>query len=189
MTFPIRSLYCLACAVLICGPGVEARELDREKTVTTEQVQVGQGLPRTLVVRRRIGTNRVEIMHSSRVLRPDSSSRNLLSTSSFIRLNARGKPIREIDRDSSSSSWWWFGFSYPYYSYYSYRPYYYGSYYPYSYYPYSYYPSTYYSSYYYPTYSYYGYNYVYRPYYGYNWGGYNYSYYGWPYYNNYCSYY
>jgi hypothetical protein len=112
---------------------LQARELDNEKTVSTEQVQLGQSLPKTVVIRTKAGTNQKEVLHSSAVLSKDNGTKLLVSTSSFVKLDKQGKMAGELDNDSSSSSWYfnccssgyypqyyYGGYQYSYVAYYSY---------------------------------------------------------------------
>lgn len=82
-----------------------AREIDNEQTVSTEQIKLGQALPKTLVVRTKVGTHESEVLHLNQVLPPDEKSHHLVSTGSFIKVDSNGKMIGELDRDSSRSSW------------------------------------------------------------------------------------
>lgn len=155
MTNTLRAFILFVAASMV-GFSAGAREIDNEKTISTEQIQLGQDLPRTTVIRMRAGTNEAEVFHSTAALPASDNVKALVSSSSYLNLDSNGRQLGELDRDGSSSAWY---FYYPYY------------YYPYSYYPY---------------YSYYGYRYAYVPYYSYSYYGYNYYYYGWPYYNPYC---
>lgn len=170
--------------VLVAAESAIAREIDREKTVTTEQIHLGQALPKTLVVRIKADTHQVEVLHLNQALKADPKNRQLISTSSFIKVNSKGRMVGELDRDSSSSSWGFYmgypGYGYGYGNGYGYG---YGNGYGYGCGGYSYYSSCYY-----PSYSYCGYNYPYVPYYSYYSAGYYYGYYGWPYTNQYCAY-
>lgn len=154
----LRSLVFIIAAALI-GLTAQAREIDTEKSITTEQIQLGQSLPRTTVVRIMTGASSAnsegpaEVFHSPVALPATEMTRNLVATSSFVKLDSTG---RELDRDGSSSSWFF------------------------------YYPNYWYPNYYYPQYYYYGYQYAYVPYYNYYSYPYNYYYFGWPYYNPYC---
>lgn len=183
MNIIVQSIASTAVAVMLFSSTAGARELDREKTVGTEQIEAGRNLPQTLVVRYKKGSRRAEVVHLHQALKPGGASRDLVSTSSFMRLDARGK---ELDRDSSSSSWLFgyrgWGLGYAGYGYGGAGCGYYAS----GCYPY--YASTYYPSYYYPSYGYGGYYYSYMPYYSYYLAPYYYSYYGWPYTNPYCYY-
>jgi len=149
MANTLRTMVCML-AVTLVGLTAQAREIDNEKTVSTEQIQLGQALPKTVVIRIKAGTNEAEVMHAATALPGAEASKALVSSSSFVKLDKNGKMIGELDRDGSSSSWY---FCYPY----SYYPYY--GYYGYNYYYRPYY-SYYYSGYY---YSYYGWPY-YNPY-------------------------
>jgi len=103
-----RILFSLLIGISVCFTGLEsatAREIDNEKTVSTEQIQLAQALPKTLVVRRKTGTDQVEVLHLNQVLKVDEKSRQLVSTASFIKIDSNGKMVGELDRDSSSSSW------------------------------------------------------------------------------------
>ncbi len=128
---------------LLVGAYSQAREIDGEKTVTTEQIQLGQSLPKTVVVRVKANTNQTEVFQVNKALKADESAKQLLSTSSYIKLDSKGKMKGELDRDRSSSSWhfhypnysgayyYYYGYSYsyvPYYNYYygGYNYYYYG---------------------------------------------------------------
>lgn len=135
MKITLRSLVFVLAASLT-GFCAQAREIDNEKTVTTEQIQLGRDLPKTLVVRVKAGTNETAVMHANSALAADESSKSMVSTSSFIKLDSKGRMMGELDRDSSSSSWYfWYGGYYPRYyyygynySYYNYYSYYYGGY-------------------------------------------------------------
>lgn len=94
-----------ACASLAAADFAAAREIDSEQTVTTEQIQLGQTLPQTLVVRSRADGDQIEVLHLNEALRADENSRQLVSTASFIKVGSDGRMIGELDRDSSSSSW------------------------------------------------------------------------------------
>lgn len=137
--------FLLAAALLVGFGTAQAGELDNEKTVTTEQINLAADLPATVVVRVKAGTNEVEVLHSKSELAADESSQALVSTSSFVKMDVKGKmTASELDQDSSSSSWY---FCFPSYNYYQPSYYYYGYQYSYSSY-YSYYYSGYQYSYY-----------------------------------------
>jgi len=131
MMHVLRSMLFVAIASTV-GFTAEAREIDTEKTVSTEQIELGKDLPKTLVIRKKIGTNETEVMHSNLELGKDDATKQLVSTSSFIKVDKEGKMVGELDRDSSSSSWffncynwyypsyYYYGFNYNYVSYYSY---------------------------------------------------------------------
>jgi hypothetical protein len=149
-------LLAVSALVFTFGVSAHAGELDNEKTVSTEQVQLGQALPKTVVIRTKVGSNQHEVLHLNHVLGKDKHTQQLISTSSFIKLDKQGKMAGELDHDSSSSSWY---FSCPNYYY---PQYYYGGYQ----YNYASYYSYYYAGY---NYSYYGWPY-YNSYVGYGYG-------------------
>lgn len=111
-----KILHGALCALTLIAVGwdAEARELDAEKTVSSEQIRLGRDLPKMLVVRVKKGSNQAEVLHSNVTLKADARVKRMLSTSSFIALDSNGRMLGELDRDSSKSSWF---FSYP-YSYY-----------------------------------------------------------------------
>lgn len=149
MTNTLRTLALVVMASLV-GFSAQAREIDNEKTISTEQVQLGQALPKTVVVRVKAGTNETEVLHAATAIPNNETSKALVSSSSFVKMDKSGKMSGELDRDSSSSSWYfYYGYGYyPYYGYYGYN-YYYRPYYSYYYsgYYYSYYGWPYYNSY------------------------------------------
>lgn len=149
MKTTLRTMVCVFAATLV-GFSAQAREIDNEKTISTEQIQLGQALPKTVIIRIKAGTNEAEVLHSASALPANDSSKALVSTSSFVKLDKDGKMVGELDRDSSSSSWF-FCYPYSYYPYYNYcgYNYYYAPYYSYYYsgYYYSYYGWPYYNSY------------------------------------------
>lgn len=104
--------------MISASSGVQGRELDSEKTVSTEQARLSRDLPKMLVVRVKKGSTQAEVLHSNVILRADASVRKMLSTSSFVKLDRNGKMPGELDRNSSRSSWF---FSYPYSYYPTYR--------------------------------------------------------------------
>lgn len=119
--------------VTVTGLNVRADELDREKKVTTEQIQLASDLPKTVVIRVKDGSTRSEVLHTKRALPANEASHRFVSTSSFYKLSERGHSSGELDRDSSTSSWYFYcptGWSYPTYYYYGYA-YYYNPYYTY----------------------------------------------------------
>lgn len=129
----MRTLLLAASAlVLAFGLNARANELDNEKTVSTEQIQAAQALPKTVVVRIKAGTNQAEVLHINDALAKDEATKMMVSTSSFTKLDASGKMAGELDKDSSSSSWYfccpnyyyptyyYWGYQYTYVSYYSY---------------------------------------------------------------------
>jgi len=104
------SVFALVLGLTVVGTSTfsaRANELDHEKQYSTQQMQLAQALPKTLVVRVKTGTNQMEILHSNVALAKDASTANLVSTSSFIKLDPSGNPVRELDSQSSTSS---FGF-------------------------------------------------------------------------------
>lgn len=118
MTTLLRQAMIALGAIAICWTA-NAREIDSEKTISTEQIQLGHDLPMTVVVRIKEGTNQVEVLHSKVALKADETSKFLVSTSTFVKLDNKGRMVGELDRDSSSSSWF-FCYPYNYYPYYNY---------------------------------------------------------------------
>ncbi len=166
----MRQLF-MAALVMALGVSAHAGELDKEQTFTTEQVELAKNLPATLVVRVKTATQEVEVLHSSKVIEPTEASKELVSTSSFEKIDVKGgmTGVSELDKDSSSSSWYFcfpnYNYYYPSYNYYGYN-YSYSNYYSYYYagYQYSYYSWPYYNN--------YGYGGGYGGGYGYNNGWY-----------------
>jgi hypothetical protein len=163
-----------AAAVLAFGPTAQAQsELDNEKSVTNEQVQLSQDLPATLVVRVNEATNEVAVMHSAQAIEANPAvAAELAQKADFKAMKLDGSMVGELDRDSSKSSWYFcfprYNYSYPTYSYFGYN-YNYSNYYNYNHggYRYSYY-----------SWNYWGYNRGYNS--GYN-NGYNrYGRHGYP---------
>ena len=211
----IRSLSKVALVASLfatAGFVAQANELDNENQFSAEQLQIASALPKTIVIRVKVGTKQAEVLQSNEAFAKNAASQKLVSTSSFVKVDAAGKPLNELDRQSSTSS---FGFSMG--------------------------GGRggggrggfggggfgggnrgggfggggfggnrggfgggrggfgggfgggnwggNYGGGYYPSYNYYGYSYPYSPYYSYINNGYQYSYYGWPYggYNPYCT--
>lgn len=137
----------------LTGFSANAGELDGEKTISTEQIQLAKYLPKTVVVRTKADGTSAEVVHLSNKLSTDEKTRDAINSLAFTKIDERGHSgtaVSELDRDSSSSSWYFYYHSH--------------------------------SHYYYPTYYYYGYWYNYSSYYSYYYSGYYYSYYGWPHY-------
>lgn len=137
----------ISALVLVLGAfSAKAHELDKETTVSVEQVALAKALPRTVVVRVKAGTNEAEVLESKRLLKADTATKKTVATAKFKKLAKNGELAKsELDQDSSSSSWYFWcrpygGYYYPTYYYYGYTynyalayNYYYGGYY-YSYY-------------------------------------------------------
>ena len=128
-----------------------AGELDNERAITSEQVQLAQALPASVVIRVNEATKAVEVLHSNAKFGTDQATQAAVASAQFTKMDVKGSMVGELDRDSSRSSWY---FCFPNYNYYYPTYYYYG-------YSYSY------SSYW--SYSYGGYHYSYYSW-NYGWG-------------------
>lgn len=123
-----RVLFAIASLVSFSLLGLSAQaasELDNEKTITTEQIELARNLPRTLVLRVKEGSKQAEVLHVNEKLTDNAATKKQLATATFIKLDSNGKMVGELDRDSSSSSWYfWCGYNnwyYPNYYYWGYR--------------------------------------------------------------------
>jgi len=143
----------LALTATMTTVSAHAGELDNEKSVTNQQVQLAKDLPATLVMRVDQKTGAIQAFHSSLKLPASAEAIQKVSAQTFAPVDLKGqvagRAVGELDRASSSSSWY---FCFPNYNWYT------------------------------PSYYYGGYNYGYSPYYNYGYGGYNYYFYSWNYY-------
>jgi len=163
-------------ALLVTTGAQTTPELDNEKIITDQNfrkaTELSNKLPKTLVVRIRKNTNKVEIYQSKEELPPTVESHKQIAKKKFTEIKFEKA---ELDRDSStdSGSWHYYRGYAPYYPSYGYP-------YPnYWFYP-NYVPPLYPSYFYYrPSYYYYGYYYNYQSYFYYPYGPYYYCYYRW----------
>ncbi len=129
-----------------------AGELDNEKAVTNQQVQLAKDLPATLVMRVDQKTGAIQALHSMTKLPADAQSVQGIAAQTFspvdVKTQVAGRPAGELDQSSSTSSWYFCFSNYNWFA---------------------------------PSYYYGGYNYGYTPYFNYGFGGYNYSFYSWNY--------
>jgi len=176
--------------LLMAGFSAASHELDREQTVSPQQIQKAKELPQTIVVRvSKKDPSQVEVVHLKEKLAAGKKVANLKFEKMAMNAEVTGLAYdsgNELDARSSTSSWS-FGIYYqPSYSYArpytrSYSRYDYGYRRPAYDYDYSYRRPAYRSSYYEPTYNYYGYRYNYRSYYSYSDSNYYYDYCAWYY--------
>lgn len=147
----MRSALAVLMMALLAGFSAHAGELDNEKSVTNEQIQLAQDLPATLVIRVNESTKEVEVLHSKDRLATDEATKNtVVNSGEFKKMDVKGQMTgSELDQDSSRSSWY---FCWPTYNYYYPTYYYYGYQYNYS--------------------NYYWYNWGGYSYYYYGWGSY-----------------
>ena len=145
-------IFALALTTSFAGVSAHAGELDNEKSVTNQQVQLAKDLPATLVMRVNAKTGEVSAFHSNEKLSADAKMVQTLANEQFapvdVHAQVAGQAVGELDKSSSTSSWY---FCFPSFNWY------------------------------YPSYYYGGFNYGYTPYYNYGWGGYNYYFYRWNY--------
>lgn len=152
--------------------GLEASARDNARRPSTEQRQLAKNLPRTVVIRIKKGTHKVEIAQLRQQLAPGKTAKAIAKKAKFAASDRSGRMApaywTRADWDFSCGEY------YRYDNYYE-RSRYYDDYdrYDYSY------DTDYW--YYQPVYSYGSYNYPYSRYYGYSDGVYDYSFYGWAY--------
>lgn len=131
-----------ALSVLVLGSSAFAHELDNDSSVSTDQVRLGQNLPKTVIVRTKVGTKQTEVLQLNHKLPAGAAAKALVAKAKFSKLDNKGRPMNELDQDSSASSWYFYcppsypGYYYPTYYYYNYTyaympyyGYYYGGYY------------------------------------------------------------
>ncbi len=166
---------CAFLAALSGGLEASARDTSRGKKVSIEQKKLAKQLPRTVVIRVKKGTHKVEVAQLRKELAPNSRSKAIAKKAHFSKLNRSGR----VDRELAPASWSGYSWDFDCDEYYRYdgrsysRSRYYDDYDSYDYnYDRSYW-------YYQPVYTYRSYNYPYSSYYGYSDGGYDYYYYGW----------
>ncbi len=108
------------------GFSAQANELDKETPISTEQAELSKNLPRTVIVRTKVGTNQAEVLQSKNLLSVNGATKKSIAKAKFIKLGKNGQPIaKELDQDSSTSSWYFWcnpygGSYYPNYYYYGY---------------------------------------------------------------------
>ena len=148
------SIFAAAVAITATFTAISAHagELDNEKSVTNQQIQMAKDLPATLVMRVDQKTGAVQALHSIAKLPADAAAIQAIAGQTFapvdLKAQVAGRPVGELDQSSSSSSWY---FCFPQYNWFA------------------------------PSYYYGGFNYGYTPYFNYGFGGYNYSFYRWNY--------
>ena len=108
------------------GVSAHANELDKETPVSTEQISLAKALPKTVIVRTKVGTNQREILQSKSLLKATAATKKSIASARFAKLDKNGHlAANELDQDSSSSSWYFwcnpYGGYYPNYNYYGYN--------------------------------------------------------------------